>query len=115
MGHVAGTAVPGCVLAPASPPIGLTAAGLFAGGEVSRPDSRVRSPASFPGAGCPAVRSGLDAGPEVYHNPAAAWWGLLQLPGSSGTRWPSPNRPQALLCNDGRGGGGLPAAWPRLR
>jgi len=69
------------------PPIGLTAAGLFAGGEVSRADSRVRRPGTFTCARCPAVRSALDAVPEAYHNPAAVWWGPLQLPRSSRTWW----------------------------
>ena len=72
-------------LCAAPPPIGLTAAYLFAGGEGSRADSRVRSPAILTCACCPAVRSALDAVPEAYHNPAAVWWGPLQLPRSSGT------------------------------
>ena len=58
-------------------PIGLIAARLFAGGEVSSADSRVRSPGTFTCARCPAVRSALDAGPEAYHNPAAVWWGAF--------------------------------------
>ncbi len=62
---------------PPLPPIGLTAAGLSAGGEVSRAGSRVRSPGIFTCARCPAVRSALDAGLEAYHNPAAVWWGAL--------------------------------------
>jgi len=37
------------------PPIGLTAAVLFAGGKVPRDGSRVRSPGTFTCAGCPAV------------------------------------------------------------
>ncbi len=61
----------------APPPSGLTAADLFAGGEVSRADSRVRSPGIFTCARCPAVRSALDAVPEAYHNPAAVWWGAF--------------------------------------
>jgi len=32
----------------------------------------------------PAGTAALDAGPEAYHNPAAVWWGPLQLPRSSG-------------------------------
>ena len=68
---------PAVVLVPAPPPIGLTAADLFAGGEVSRADSRVRSPGIFTCARCPAVTSALDAGPEAYHNPAAGWWGTF--------------------------------------
>ncbi len=68
-------------------PIGLTAADLFAGGEVSRADSRVRWPGTFTDARCPAVRSALDAVPEACHNPAAVWWGPLQLPRPSATRW----------------------------
>jgi hypothetical protein len=65
-------------LVPAPPPIGLTAAALFAGGEVSRADScDVRSPGSFTYARCPAARSVLDAVPEAYHNPAAVWWGAF--------------------------------------
>ena len=63
--------------APPLPPIGLTAAGLFAGGQVSSADSRVRSPVTLTCARCPAVRSALDAGPEAYHNPAAVWWGAF--------------------------------------
>jgi hypothetical protein len=62
---------------PPLPPIGLTGAALFVGGEVSRADSRVRSPGSFTCARCPAVRSALDAVPEAYHNPAAVWWGAF--------------------------------------
>ena len=58
-------------------PIGLTAAGLFAGGEVSRADSRVRSPGTFTCAHRPAVRSALDAVPEACHNRAAVWWGAF--------------------------------------
>lgn len=58
-------------------PIGLTAAALFAGGEGSRADWRVRAPGSFTCARCPARTSGLDAGPESYDNPAAVWWGTL--------------------------------------
>lgn len=60
-------------------PIGLTAADLFAGGEVSRADSRVRSPGTFTCARCPAGTSALDAVPEAYHNPAAVWWGAFAL------------------------------------
>jgi hypothetical protein len=63
--------------APPLPPIGLAAAGLFAGGEVSRADSRVRRPGTFTCARCPAVRSALDAVPEAYHNPAAVRWGAI--------------------------------------
>jgi hypothetical protein len=61
-------------------PIGLTAADLFAGGEVSRADSRARRPGNLSDSRCPAVTSALDAGPEAYHNPAAVWWGPLHLP-----------------------------------
>ncbi len=68
---------PAAVLVRAPPPIGLTAADLFAGGEVSRADSRIRSPGSFTCARCPAARSALDAVPEAYHNPAAVWWGAF--------------------------------------
>ena len=77
---------PGCgSWSPPLPPIGLTAAGLFAEGEVSRADSRVRSPGTLTCARCPAVRSALDAVPEAYDNPAAVWWGPLQLPRSTAT------------------------------
>ena len=62
---------------PAPPPIGLTAAALFAGGEGSRADWRVRSPGTFPCASCPAATSALDAGLEAYHNPAAVRWGFF--------------------------------------
>ena len=73
-----GTFRPGCgPWSPPLPPIGLTAAGLFAAGEVSRADSRVRSPGSFTRARCPAATSALDAVPEAYHNPAAVWWGAF--------------------------------------
>jgi hypothetical protein len=69
---------PGCGPgAPPLPSIGLTAAALFAGGEVSRADSRVRSPGTFTCARCPAARSALDAGPEAYDNPAAVWCGAF--------------------------------------
>ena len=44
---------------------------------MSRADSRVRQPGSFTCAGCPAVRSALDAGLEAYHYPAAVWWGAF--------------------------------------
>ena len=72
--------------APPLPSIGLTAAALFAGGEVSRADSRVRSPGTFTCARCPAVRSALDAGPEAYDNPAAVWWGAC-APSSFTSSW----------------------------
>ena len=49
--------------------------------------SRVRQPGTFTCARCPAVTAALDAVPEAYHNPAAVWWGPLQLPRSSGIRW----------------------------
>jgi hypothetical protein len=69
---------PGCgPCAPPLLPIGLTAADLFAGGEVSRADSRVRRPGTFTCARCPAVRSALDAVPEAYHNPAVVRWGAI--------------------------------------
>jgi hypothetical protein len=64
-------------LGAAPSPIGLTAADLFAGGEVSRADSRVRWPGTFTDACCPAVRSALDGVLEAYHNPAAVWWGAF--------------------------------------
>jgi hypothetical protein len=51
----------------------------------------------------PAARSALDAVPEAYHNPAAVWWGALQLPRSSGTRWSSSNRSQVASVNSGGG------------
>ena len=63
--------------APPLPSIGLTAAVLFAGGEVSSADSRVRSPGTLTCSSCPAARSALDAGPEAYDNPAAVWWGAF--------------------------------------
>jgi hypothetical protein len=62
-------------LCAALPPIGLTAAYLFAGGKGSRADLRVRKPGIFTCACCPAAGSALDAVPEAYHNPAAVWWG----------------------------------------
>ena len=65
--------------APLFPPIGLTAAGVFAGGEVSRDNSRVRSPGTLTCARCPAGRSALDAGPEAYHNPAASLVGAFAV------------------------------------
>jgi hypothetical protein len=70
------------------PPIGLTAAGLFAEGKVSRADSRVRWPGTLTCARCPAARSALEAVPEACHNRAAIWWGPLRLPRSSATRRP---------------------------
>jgi hypothetical protein len=66
-------------LCAAPPPIGLTAAGLFAGEEVSSADLRVRSPGTLTCARCPAARSALDAVPEAYHNPAAVWWGAFAV------------------------------------
>jgi hypothetical protein len=67
---------PGCgSCAPPLLPIGLTAADLFAGGKVSRADSRVRQPGTFPCARRPAVTSALDAAPQAHHNPAAVWGG----------------------------------------
>ena len=44
---------------------------------MSRADSRVRSPGTFPCARCPAGTSALDAGPEACHNLAAVWWGVF--------------------------------------
>jgi hypothetical protein len=44
---------------------------------VSRADSRVRWPGTLTCTRCPAVRSGLDAVPEAYDNPAAVWWGAF--------------------------------------
>ena len=55
---------------------------LFAGGQGSRADPRVRRPGTLTCARCPAVRSGLDAVPEACDNPAAVWCGPLQLPWS---------------------------------
>ena len=73
-----GVVRPGCgPCPPPLSPIGLPAAGLFAGGEVSRADSRVRSPGTFTCAHRPAARSALDAVPEACHNPAAVWWGAF--------------------------------------
>jgi len=43
---------------------------------VSRAASRVRSPAPFPFARCPAVTAALDAVAEAYHNPVAVWGAL---------------------------------------
>jgi len=92
---------PGCgPCAPPLPPIGLTAADPFAGGEVSRADSRVRSPGTFTCARCPAARSALDAAPEAYHNPAAVWWGTLHLPSACrppATQDHSVHRPDLVL------------------
>jgi hypothetical protein len=48
-------------------------------GEVSRADSRVRSPGVFTRARGPPVTSALDAVPEAYHNLAAVWWGAFAL------------------------------------
>jgi len=62
-----------------SSPIGLTAAGLFAGEEASRPDSRVRWPGTLTCTRCPAVISGLYAVAEACDNPAAVWWGILAV------------------------------------
>jgi hypothetical protein len=47
--------------------------------EVSRADSRVRSPGTFTCTRCPAARSALDAGPGAYHTPAAVWWGAFAV------------------------------------
>jgi hypothetical protein len=70
-------------------PIGLTAAGLFAAGEVSRADSRVRSAGTFTCARWPAARSALDVVAEAYHNPAAVWWWALSVrrPAGQGGDW----------------------------
>jgi hypothetical protein len=80
-GLAAGPGLPpgnGCLRrGPPPSPIGLTAAGPFARGQVSRADSRVRSPGTLTYARGPAVRSALDAGPEAYHHPAAVWCGAL--------------------------------------
>ena len=65
--------------APPLPPIGLTAAALFARAQVSRADWRVRSPGTLACARCPACTSALDAGAEAYDNPAAVWWGAFAL------------------------------------
>ena len=116
---------PGCgPCAPPLLPIGLTAADLFAGGEVSRADSCVRRPGTFTCARCPAVRSALDAVPEAYHNPAVVRWGPLQLPRSSRTRWSwslSPgadgravdDRLRGVPRSPGRTGGGFSLAVVR--
>jgi hypothetical protein len=53
---------------------------------VSRAASRVRSPAPFPFARCPAVTAALDAVAEAYHNPAAVWWGAFAPSRSCGRR-----------------------------
>jgi hypothetical protein len=95
---------------PPLPPIGLTAADLFAGGEVSSADSRVRSPGTLTCARCPAVRSALDAGPEAYDNPAAVWWGPLQLPRSSAARGPVPG--ELPPGGPSRAGGAVSPGWP---
>jgi hypothetical protein len=93
-----GTFPPGLRAWGAAPaPIGLTAADPFAGGTVSRADSRVRLPGTFPCPRCPAVTSALDAVPEAYHNPAAVWWGPFAPSRSCGRRghlraWPRPPR-----------------------
>jgi len=76
----------------APPPIGLTAADPFAGGQVSRADLRVRSPGTLTYARRPAARSGLDAVPEAYHNLAAVWWGAFAASGVMWTRWSSSTR-----------------------
>ena len=84
------------VLVPRPSPIGLTAAGLFAAGEVSRADSRVRSPSTFTCARWPAETSALDALPEAYHNPAAVWWGALAA--SPVIREPAGHRRTGRCC-----------------
>jgi len=99
--------------APPLPPIGLTAAGLFAGGQVSSADSRVRSPVTLTCARCPAVRSALDAGPEAYDNPAGVWLGAFAasacrprpVPGGSSPGGPS--RAGAAVSPGGYGRYGL--------
>jgi hypothetical protein len=73
-------------------PIGLTDADLFAGGEVSRADSRVRQPALSP----VLVALRPDRPLMPYRRRITirrqSGGGPLLLPRSSGTRWSSPNR-----------------------
>ena len=91
-----GTFRPGCGrCAPPLPPIGLTAAALFAGGEVSRADSRTLT-RQFHLCSLPmgAARSALDTVPEAYHNPAAVWWGAFAFSAVIGD--------QVVHCQSGR-------------
>ena len=68
-----------------SPPIGLTAADLFAGGKVSRADSRVRSPGTFTFARCPAVRSACRTG-GVSQSGGSLVGGLCSFRGHPGPK-----------------------------
>ena len=103
---------PAVVPGPRPSPIGLTAADLFAGGEVSRADSRVRSPGTFTCARCPAARSVLDAGPEGYHNPAAVWWGAFAASAVIRTQAAIVNRSLVTLINSvGEGITGLEGSY----
>ena len=87
-----GTFRPGC--GPCAPPlpIGLTAADLFAGGEVSRADSRVRSPGSFTCVVALRPHRPLMPYRRRITIQRQSGGGPLQLPRSSGTRWSLPNR-----------------------
>ena len=100
-----------CPCSPPLPPIGLTAADLFAGGEVSSADSRVRSPGTLTCARCPAVRSAFDAGPKAYHNPAAVWWGAFAA--SAVIRDQVVTITPGVRALPGKRGLGCPQAGPR--
>ena len=106
---------PGCgpwSVVPDPSPIGLTAAGLFAGGEVSRAGSRVRSPGIFTCARCPAVTSALDAVAEAYHNPAAVWWGAFAAyRPSRSSRRPAPWRTASAPMSCSQRSSGHSMSW----
>ena len=75
--------------APPLPPIGLTAAVLFAGGEVLRTLRVYVNQAPLPVLVGLRAQLPLDAVPEAYHNRAAVWWGAFAASSfvSSWTRW----------------------------
>jgi hypothetical protein len=85
---------------PPLPPIGLTAADPIAGGQVSRADSRVRSPRTLTCARCPAVRSALDPDRRRITIWRQSGGGPMQLPRSC-RRVPGPGqaRPWVFPAN----------------
>jgi hypothetical protein len=85
---------------------------------VSRADSRVRAPGTFPRTRCPAVTSALDAAAEAYDNPAAVWWGAFAgfrghpRPGHRRRVRSSPGGPSGDARPAGRVDHRASGAWP---